>query len=166
MPQRLRAAGPTSLQRSRLIIHCSDTPNGRHTSAREIDRWHAARHDIAQRDEAAIELSGLPFAYCGYHGIILLDGTIIRTRLDTEKGSHCRGYNADSLGFVLIGRDKYTLAQWESLKWQVNDSLRLWGNLIISGHNEFNQGKTCPGFDVQKWLAGGMVPLPEHILSY
>jgi N-acetylmuramoyl-L-alanine amidase len=154
------------LQRSRLIIHCSDTPNGRHTSVREIDRWHAARHDIAQREEAAIDLSGLPYPYCGYHGIILLDGTIVRTRLDTEKGSHCKGYNADSLGFCLIGTDKYTLPQWESLKWQVNDAIRLWGALIISGHREFNSGKTCPGFDVQAWLADGMKAPLAHILNY
>jgi N-acetylmuramoyl-L-alanine amidase len=153
------------VDKSLLVIHCSDTPNGRVTTAREIDRWHAARTDMGQRDEEAILRFAPQYPYVGYHGVIYLDGHIERTRAETEKGSHTVGHNADGLGFCLIGTDAFTLEQWESLAWLVQDCRRRWAeDMPVKGHRDFST-KTCPGFDVAEWLDGDMKPLPGHILS-
>lgn len=149
----------------RLIIHCSDTPNGRVTTAREIDRWHAARFDMAQRAESELLKFAPQYPYCGYHGVIYIDGSVERTRAETEKGSHTSGQNSTALGFCLIGTDSYTLAQWEALAWLVQDCQRRLGALAIDGHRTFNPNKTCPGFSVEDWLAGELKPLAGHVLD-
>ena len=104
------------------------------------------------------------FPYCGYHGIIHIDGSLVRTRAEIEKGSHCRGLNSESLGFCLVGTDKFAKAQWDTLADVVSDCKRRWGNLVITGHRTHNEHKTCPGFDVGEWLAGGKQALQEHLL--
>lgn len=143
---------------SRLIIHCSDTPNGRPYTARDIDRWHAARSDIAQRDEAALVFQP-QYPYCGYHGVIEIGGALIRTRADGEHGSHTKGQNSN-MGVCLIGVDAYTSSQWATLKAFVEQ----YGFTEIFGHYVFNTEKTCPGFDVEAWGKNGMMPLPQHLI--
>lgn len=34
----------------------------------------------------------------------------------------------------------------------------------ICGHRDTGANKTCPGFDVGAWLAGGLQPLADHLL--
>ena len=64
-----------------------------------------------------------------------------------------------------MGTDVFTPAQWGTLQKLVEDAkLRYGSELAIRGHHEVNSEKTCPGFDVQQWLTGGMVPLEGHIL--
>ena len=66
----------------RIIIHCSDTPEGRDDTAADIDRWHRAKG-----------WDGI-----GYHYVVRLDGTIETGRPLERPGAHCAGYNQSSIG--------------------------------------------------------------------
>ena len=118
-----------------IIVHCSDTPNGRQHTAADIHRWHQERG----------------FDGIGYHYVIQLDGLVEKGRPDYWKGAHCRGYN-DEIGVCLIGRDEFTLAQETSLKWLL-DSFK---GQDVGGHYEVDRYKTCPNFDVAAWRAGSL----------
>lgn len=126
---------------TRIIIHCSATPNGRGVSAEEIERWHV-------RDNGWSDI--------GYHGVIELTGIFVPGRNDDTSGAHVRGHNHDSLGLCLVGTDKFTGPQWDTLLrtlewWQHRHGI---SDADIFGHNEF-ANKLCPGFDVRAWVSGG-----------
>lgn len=126
-----------------IIIHCSDTPEGRYTSVDEIRSWHLARG----------------FSDIGYHYIIYLDGTVHKGRTIDKTGAHCKGKNRNSIGICYIGgrtkdnksiKDTRAPEQIESLKSLVN-SLKTVLQTInkVSGHYKYSV-KTCPNFDVDK----------------
>lgn len=148
-----------------LVIHCAATPNGygKYT-IRDIDAWHASRG--FRRDVEHLEYNPtLP--YIGYHGIIDCNGVLWAGRGEDEIGQHAVGLNATSLGYCLMGTDKFTAAQWGALRDLIEDHQNRYDTedfkLNIIGH-EVVSNKTCPGFDVSVWLAGGMEPLQEHLL--
>lgn len=120
---------------TRIIIHCSDTPNGKPVTIDEIESWHKARG----------------FKKIGYHFVIGVGGFIDRGRGDNEKGAHCKGSNHDSIGICLVGRDKYSKAQWDSLFVLINELLKTHGidPWQIFCHRQMpsaiTQKKTCPG---------------------
>jgi N-acetylmuramoyl-L-alanine amidase len=162
----------------RLFIHCTGTYNGRITTLREVDMWHAARcsprwekdaegravytpADMSPREEAAVARFNSAYPYVGYHGLILLDGRLHYGRAEQEAGSHAAGHNSDSLAYCLVGTDKFTPAQWFTLREVVEDVRRRYGNVEIVGHNEYSK-KLCPGFDVGVWLDNDLVASPAH----
>lgn len=114
--------------REGIIIHCSDSPQGRGDDASTIDRWHKERG----------------WTGIGYHYVILEDGLIQEGRPLGTKGAHARGYN-NYIGICLIGVDAFTDAQFTSLALlckalDVED---------IKGHYDVSTTKTCPNFDVE-----------------
>ncbi|MDE6066409.1 MAG: N-acetylmuramoyl-L-alanine amidase [Duncaniella sp.] len=125
---------------TRLIIHCTATPEGREVTVTDIDRWHRARG----------------FDCIGYHYVIYLDGTVHIGRAVGRIGAHCRGYNADSIGIVYVGglsrdgvtpADTRTPAQKSALRTLVGQLRSRHPGVTIHGHNEF-AAKACPCFDV------------------
>jgi len=123
---------------SKIIIHCSATPEGRDFSVADIDRWHKARG----------------FRKIGYHYVIYRDGTIHQGRKESEIGAHTLGQNAHSIGVCYIGgldsegkaKDTRTLEQKSAL---VNLIKRLhlrYPQASVHGHREFAR-KACPCFD-------------------
>ena len=70
-----------------IIIHCSDSPEGRNDTANDIRSWHKKRG----------------FNDIGYHYVILLDGTIEVGRAEDQIGAHCSNHNANSIGICYIG---------------------------------------------------------------
>jgi len=144
-----------------LVIHCADVPNGRHTTAAEIDRWHLARG--FRRDPRLVEEGGL--RAIGYHFVIYTTGEVVPGRGIGEIGAHVAGHNEHSLGVCLIGRDAFSLAQWAALSKTIEMLVARFPRVHIAGHRELNPAKTCPGFDVQAWLAGGRAPLAGHIFT-
>lgn len=122
---------------TRIVIHCSDTPNGRETSAADIHRWHLERG-----------WDGI-----GYHHVITLDGDVQAGRPYYWQGAHADPFNKDSLGICLIGRDQYTDAQWRSLEGLVIALTEQCPDAEVLGHCDLNDHKTCPNFDVKKWWA-------------
>ena len=132
-----------------IVIHCSDSPQGRGDTAEDIHRWHVERG----------------FDGVGYHYVILEDGTVQNGRPDYWQGAHASGYN-DYLGVCLIGKDVFTDDQMLSLKILVCDKMLEHGfnKSKIIGHNQVSS-KTCPNFDVTEWKRFYSAITPPDSLS-
>jgi len=106
------------------------------------------------------------WADIGYHYVILnsriasdlklpaLDGSVEVGRTmngdlrmsDHEKGAHAYGFNSDSIGVCLIGKNTFTHKQFDSLTLLLKD-LMVQYNIPVSGvvgHYELTTKKTCP----------------------
>lgn len=119
-----------------LIVHCSDTDDGDDFKAIDIHKMH------------------LSFGWdgIGYHKVITRDGTIQNGRPEFWIGAHTYGINDQSLGVCLIGRNKFTSNQFESLKVVLKFWKNVYPNVIIQGHSDaIITKKTCPNFDVHNW---------------
>lgn len=118
------------------VIHCSDSMHG---DVAEIRRWHKAR---GWRD-------------VGYHFVIRRDGEIEIGRMLTDIGAHAKGFNRNSIGTCLIGKDNdFTEAQFDALR-RLDASLRSqFDGIKTVEHRELNSSKTCPTFDINKVLKG------------
>jgi len=70
-------------------------------------------------------------------------------------GAHVKGHNADSIGICLIGEETFTDKQQNEL-WRLLEYLcatfQLNINMDVFGHHDFTEHKTCPNFDVKKWI--------------
>lgn len=110
------------------IIHCSDSDFG---CVREIRRWHQKRG----------------FRDVGYHFIIRQDGEIEIGRPLDEIGAHCKGFNTQSIGTCLIGRQNFSKHQFKALKKLHNMLEKLFDGLTLQPHGHFNKRKTCPNFN-------------------
>jgi len=128
---------------STLALHCSATPVGQEFDAYDIDEWHLQRWG---------KNSG-----CGYHYVILLDGTIQKGRWVDYSGAHVRGQNRNTIGICYIGGvwddnspayDHETPEQRESIIKLVNvlcSGYDLEPIVDLFGHNEYpNVNKACP----------------------
>jgi len=119
----------------KAIVHCSASPQGRGDDAETIHRWH---------QEAPNNFDGI-----GYHYVILEDGTIQNGRPEYWTGSHARGHN-DTIGICLTGEDTFKHAQMISLENMIKD--KGWTSEEVVGHYMVDSKKTCPNFDVPKFL--------------
>ena len=130
-----------------VVIHCSDSRWG---CAVEIDRWHKERTP--------------PFRCIGYHYVICngymygvdntpdfnLDGKIETGRPIEEKGAHCKGYNGNSIGICLIGRDMFTGKQFEALAKVIDDIRKELGySFRVRTHHELDPKKPCPNINAE-----------------
>jgi len=148
-----------------IIIHCSATPNGRWQTVDDIDQWHGERTPPFQRSPGLMRYQAPRLKHIGYHLVIYTTGAVVSARGLNETGAHAIGHNRRAIGICLIGDDQFTTEQWLSLKFNVAGLKSRFPQSQIIGHNEINQYKSCPGFDVQQWLAGDMKPLHNHILE-
>ena len=121
-----------------LVIHCSDSPQGRGDNAATIHRWHTEKG-----------WDGI-----GYHYVILENGEVEAGRPEYWPGAHVRGHNASSIGICLIGNGVYTIKQYKSLGCLLLRLKERYENAKIVGHDELDSRKDCPCFDVQGWLKG------------
>lgn len=155
-----------------IVIHCTDTPNGRHQTVGDIDSWHRQRgfHRVPHwrlNKSFNSELTSI-----GYHFVIYIDGSVHTGRHIDEIGAHVAGHNSNSVGVCMVGTDRFTLAQWVSLRALIQqlqaDTLASAHRMAarVRGHRDFDtaqqQGKTCPNFDVGSWLANPLPPV-EHV---
>jgi hypothetical protein len=175
-----------------IVIHCSATPNGRDVRAKDIDLMHKARD--FKRDSQARRNFNPHLGSIGYHGVICVDGSVETGRGLEEIGAHVAGSNSKSIGICLIGMDKYSLKQWETLRtYIINLSSIIQGiphataegalnafkdmRISIKGHRDYSPDlngdgqitrnewiKDCPNFSVSDWLKGGMMPIEANIL--
>ena len=169
-----------------IVLHCSASPNGRRTTVEDIDAWHAARGFCRDREWRARQNPGL--AAIGYHYVIYTTGTVATGRHVEEVGAHAQGFNRRSLGICMVGTDRFSAAQWDSLAQLVTAEVaRVTGRpnpcdrrgglrregvvaaavvayLRVVGHRDLpDVHKACPGFSVAEWLAGGLNPLANHL---
>ncbi len=118
-----------------IVVHCSDSPQGRGDNAATLHAWHKQRG----------------FAGIGYHFVVLEDGTVENGRPIYWEGAHVEGHNKNSIGICLIGKDKFTDKQLSAAKKLVADLQKKHGGKVV-GHRDLDSKKTCPNFDVKKWL--------------
>ena len=126
---------------TKIIIHCTATPEGRPVTTKEVAAWHRERG----------------FAEIGYHYLIGLNGERWKGR-DTEKiGAHCEGQNANSIGICYVGglakdgktaKDTRTDAQKAALLSLIKELKQKYPAATIHGHREF-ANKACPCFDAK-----------------
>lgn len=124
-----------------LIIHCAATPPDMDIGAEEIDQWHRERG-----------WSGI-----GYHFVIRRSGLVEEGRDIETIGAHVRGHNDNSIGICLVGgKDQFdfTMAQMKSLDTLVHSLLRDYPDAAVRGHQEFDENKACPRFNVQEYFDG------------
>jgi N-acetylmuramoyl-L-alanine amidase len=163
-----------------LVIHCTASPNGKPYTLRQIDRDHRLRG--FRRDAAAIKADPRGLTSIGYHRVCQPDGTVEQGRAFEEWGAHAprpteaeleqldeearvyRG-NPRSIGWCLVGTDRFTPAQWETLRADVVDILERFQSIKrLWSHHELTPVKRCPCFSVREWLLGGMAPIEANLL--
>jgi len=137
---------------SEIIVHATATPPNwrpdQTTEQRvaEVRRWH-----VEDRGWSDI----------GYHYLIDRDGTVVEGRPLGRTGAHVKGRNTGTIGIALFGghggsasdhfNDNFTQEQNVALRALIKKLRLRWGNLRLSGHNEY-AAKACPCFDVREWF--------------
>lgn len=124
-----------------IIVHCSDTPEGRNNTVEDIRRWHKQRG----------------WSDIGYHYVVYLDGSVHNGRNVDKIGAHCENYNSNSIGICYIGgktvdmksnKDTRTPKQKEALLRLLRELRKLYPTAKIVGHKDLDKkGKTCPNFN-------------------
>jgi N-acetylmuramoyl-L-alanine amidase len=133
---------------TRIILHCTATPDGRHVDVDTIRSWHRKRG----------------WSDIGYHYVIYLDGSVHAGRDVAKIGAHVAGHNADTIGVVYVGgtdaggkaKDTMNDAQQTAFVNLVKHLRDQFGPLTLHGHNEY-AAKACPSFNVKQkfeWLVG------------
>ncbi len=135
-----------------LILHCTDTPEGRNVTKKDIEQWH---------------LKGRGWSRLGYSDMIDAHGNLISlTEFDqdqyvdnSEMTWGAKGINSLSRHFVYAGGkgrngkpfDTRSQRQKEAMAIYVYFTILRHPNILIGGHNQFSS-KACPSFDVPVWL--------------
>lgn len=130
-----------------ITIHCTATPEGRDNKAAEVTRWD-------------IERFGQP----SYHYVIELDGDVVQTLRENQRGAHTGGHNTGNLGVSYVGgtttlnaggtpKDTRTPAQKTAMEALVRRLLAAHPNAKVRGHRDWPRvAKACPSFDTKAWL--------------
>lgn len=128
-----------------LVIHTTDMP---HSCKKEcIDKIHKARG----------------WDSCGYHVLVLEDGSLQTCREFDQIGSHVLNHNKNSLGMAFTGQGSPNDVQMLTLL-NISDMIMTLYKLEVSsvkGHREFDTAgiKTCPNINMdefrRKLFAGG-----------
>lgn len=130
---------------SKIIIHCTATPEGKDFSVDDIRGWHRANGWID----------------IGYHYVVYRDGTVHTGRPEATPGAHTTGHNSDSIGVCYVGgmdeqmkkaKDTRTPEQKSALRELVKRLLTEYPGSQVYGHSDFNTKKACPSFNVHTEL--------------
>lgn len=134
-------------QITRIILHCSDSPDNLSLGVAEIRAWHTAAPP-----------QGRGWREIGYHYVVRRDGTVEVGRYENgdsvlegaEIGAHTSGHNGDTLGICWVGRDRIEPVQRAALLKLLHHLMALHGVAVddVVGHSELNPGKTCPRLDM------------------
>ena len=125
---------------TRIILHCSATPEGKDFTVADIDKWHKARG----------------WQGIGYHYVVYRDGSMHEGRNIAVVGAHTSGYNKNSIGVCYIGgvatdgktpKDTRTPAQRRALRVLVEQLKKQFPKATVHGHYEF-AAKACPSFKI------------------
>lgn len=138
-----------------IIIHCSDSPDGRNDTIVDIDKWHYERK--FRRLRTRRDAFNPHLIAVGYQYVICRDGTVQTGRAENEVGAHCLGHNTCTIGICMIGRKKYSRPQWDSLTALIADIRTRFPDAIVTGHCQHDpvNKSFCPGFNVADFLLNG-----------
>lgn len=121
-----------------IIVHDYPTSEAIDIGAEEIRRDHMQRGwlDIA------------------YHYVVRTNGTVQAGRPEDKPGTHCRGYNLNSLGICLVG-EQAGPAQFDGLYELLMGLMDKYPDAIVIGHSDMPKvNHICPAFNVTKFMEG------------
>ena len=125
---------------SKIILHCTATPEGKDYTVSQIREWHLAGG----------------FSDIGYHYVIYRDGSVHPGRPEAIIGAHCTGQNACSIGITYVGglaadgktpKDTRTPEQNAALHTLIAELMTRYPQATLHCHNEF-ANKACPSFKI------------------
>lgn len=143
-----------------LVIHCTDTPEGRSVTREDIIHWHTS----------PVSKGGRGWSKPGYADMVTLEGRLISiVPFDTndvvdpwEVTNGAAGINGIARHIVYVGgkdkkmrspKDTRTPAQCEVMAAYVKYMVLRHPSIQVLGHNQVpGSGKTCPNFNVPEWL--------------
>ena len=137
------------LKFNKITVHCSATKPSMNTTTEDIWRWHT---DPKPKGNGWDEI--------GYHYVIERSGELKYGREIDEIGAHVKGHNIGNIGICLIGgmnesggpEFNYTKEQLFTLKNHVKQLRSTYGyDIEVLGHNDLDENKTCPNFNVKAW---------------
>lgn len=139
---------------TKIIVHASFTYASQNIGRREIRAWHTDP-----------DKPGGPYADIGYHEVIRRNGIIEIGRKEHCQGAHCLGHNQDSLGICIVGGCgdddewcfNYTDICLSSLRDSIRYKMARYPGIQLGGHNDYDNRRQCPGFDVRHWFHTGDV---------
>lgn len=133
---------------TKIIVHCSATPEGEDFTADDIKKWHLDRG----------------FSDIGYHYVIYRDGSVHKGRHEKISGAHTTNQNTCSIGICYIGgniprkedpknwtskpKDTRTDEQKEALQELLKELKKKYPQAVVYGHMDF-ANKSCPSFDAK-----------------
>ena len=125
-----------------IIIHCTDTEEGRDYTVDDVRRWHKERG----------------WSDIGYHYLVYRNGTVAVGRDVDLIGAHCSGHNSYSIGVCYVGgrgkdgkcRDTRTPQQRGALVNLIIELRMFYPQAVIVGHSFWDHRKQCPCFDAAK----------------
>lgn len=132
-----------------LIVHCTATKPGAKVNVDVIDGWHKERGFKKQPQSGRI---------CGYHFVVLPDGTIETGRYLSEIGAHVSGQNSRSIGICYVGgldangkaADTRTPEQKEALIWLLSRLVVMFPDATIKGHRDYSPDLNGDGI-IEPW---------------
>jgi len=147
-----------------IVLHCTASKPGVKCDVDVIDKLHAQRGFKKQPESGRT---------CGYHFVVLTDGTIQIGRYLNEVGAHVSGSNSKSIGIVYEGgldekgkgKDTRTPEQKESLLWLLTQLVVLFPAATIKGHRDYSPDLNGNGIiEKQEWIKE--CPCFDAILEY
>lgn len=142
-----------------ILVHVSATPPDMDIGAAEIKHLHTMPNtEIIKWGK--VNVRGKGWSDIGYHAILRRNGQVENGRPIERAGAHARGYNAYSLGYVLIGGVdddgkpdfNFTRHQMDSLYRLLNVTEYEYPDAAILGHRDLpGVAKACPCFNVRAW---------------
>lgn len=133
---------------TKIILHCTASPDHIDFGAKDIDDWHRKRG-----------WSGI-----GYHYVVRRNGEIEKGRPEVKPGAHAYGANRESIGIVWVGTHSIDPRQEKSLLSLVQFLMGKYNVKIenVLGHCEAVQtDKTCPNLDMDRVRAELVFVQPE-----
>lgn len=149
-----------------LVIHCTDTPEGMEVSKQDIFDWHTKPKPL-----------GRAWKQVGYRDMITIGGLVINlvpdngdNVIDTwELTNGVKGENHHASHLVYVGgksnhkshnypKDTRTREQLFAMRNYIIMKISQNPEILIGGHNQFDDHKACPSFDVPKWLRSIGIP--------
>ena len=146
-------------QLKRLVIHCTDTREGREVTGDEIRDWHTSPKSKGGRGWKQVGYSDLIHLNGGVENLVPYNEDQTVDPWEVTNGA--KGYNSTSRHVVYVGGrskankacDTRTAKQREAMEEYVKAFHLQHPQAEIVGHRDLpGAGKDCPCFDVKKWL--------------
>lgn len=138
-----------------VYLHCTATNNPKQWGLEAVKELHTSptTREFCWGDYPK-PIYGKNWSDIGYHAIVNRDGNIELGRPIWRKGAGVKGHNETSLHIAMDGLDDFEPEQIMGVcEWIQERENELNKELIIKGHYESDQNKTCPNYNMESFRA-------------